>query len=184
MSFFLGSPSGTCCRLFCLRFSLPSGAVRAAARDPRTPVRSQNLIIPSNEDLSVVLGNSGTSFPVTFADVEISQSAVSPGDSTVVCRGRPVRRTYSEPLMTRSGARSPYGHSSPTGASSEMRDLRGAPLVSVMQPAQHRYRYDPARLWRLDRIGAPEYLSPMPSERGSDGNIPRMPGGAGADFAR
>src|SRR5215813_4633995 len=58
---------------------------------------------------SVVLGNSGTSFPVTFADVEISQSAVSPGDSTVVCRGRSARRTYSEPLMTRSGAGSPYG---------------------------------------------------------------------------
>ena len=34
-----------------------------------------------------------------------------------------------------------------------MRDLRGAPLVSVMQPAQHRYRYDPARLRRLDRSG-------------------------------
>jgi hypothetical protein len=32
-----------------------------------------------------------------------------------------------------------------------MRDLRGAPLVSVMQPAQHRYRYDPARFRRLDR---------------------------------
>src|SRR5215471_14620498 len=90
---------------------------------------------------SVVLGNSGTSFPVTFADVEISQSAVSPGDSTVVCRVRSARRTYSEPLMTRSGA------------SSEMRDLRGAPLVSVMQPAQHWDRYDPARLWRLDRTG-------------------------------
>src|SRR5262249_62101685 len=46
-----------------------------------------------------------------------------------------------------------WGHSSPAGASSEMRDLRGAPLVSVMQPAQHWYRYDPARLWRLDRSG-------------------------------
>src|SRR6516162_11707666 len=34
-----------------------------------------------------------------------------------------------------------------------MRDLRGAPLVSVMQPAQHWYRYDPARLRRLDRSG-------------------------------
>ena len=29
--------------------------------------------------------------------------------------------------------------------------LRVAPLVSVMQPAQHRYRYDPATLRRLDR---------------------------------
>src|SRR5262249_21479052 len=29
----------------------------------------------------------------------------------------------------------------------------GAPLVSVMQPAQHRYRDDPARLRRLDRSG-------------------------------
>src|SRR5215831_10408446 len=62
---------------------------------------------------TVVLGNSGTSFPVTFADVEISQSAVSPGDSTVVCRGRSARRTYSEPLMTRSGAWSPYGDTRP-----------------------------------------------------------------------
>jgi hypothetical protein len=29
--------------------------------------------------MSVVLGNSGTSFPVTFADVEIFHSAISPG---------------------------------------------------------------------------------------------------------
>jgi hypothetical protein len=29
----------------------------------------------------------------------------------------------------------------------------GAPLVSVMQHAQHRYRDDPARLRRLDRSG-------------------------------
>src|SRR6516225_11869534 len=29
----------------------------------------------------------------------------------------------------------------------------GAPLVSVMQPAQHRYRDDPAKLQRLDRSG-------------------------------
>ena len=34
-----------------------------------------------------------------------------------------------------------------------MLDLRGAPLVSVMQPAQHRYRDDPSRLWRLDPPG-------------------------------
>ena len=33
-------------------------------------------------------------------------------------------------------------------------------------------------------VGAPEYLSPMPNERGSDDNSPRMSGGAGAGFSR
>src|SRR5262245_38334240 len=46
-----------------------------------------------------------------------------------------------------------WGHSCPTGSPSQMWDLGGAQLVSVMQPAQHRYRDDPARLRRLDRSG-------------------------------
>ena len=33
-------------------------------------------------------------------------------------------------------------------------------------------------------VGAPEYLSPMPSEHGSDDNSPRMSGGTGTGSAR
>ena len=55
--------------------------------------------------------------------------------------------------MTKSEARVAvvWGYWFPTEALSEVLDLRGAPLVSMMQPAQHRYRHDPSTLGRLDR---------------------------------
>ena len=38
-----------------------------------------------------------------------------------------------------------------TESSSEVLDLRGTPLVSMMQPAEHRYRHNPSTLRRLDQ---------------------------------
>ena len=46
-----------------------------------------------------------------------------------------------------------FGHDRRVGTLAPDLDLRGAALVSMMQPAQHWCRDDPARLRRLDRPG-------------------------------
>ena len=57
-------------------------------------------------------------------------------------------------LMTKVGSIiAVYAILAPDSGINRNADLRSAPLVSVMQPAQHRRRDDPARLRRLDRSG-------------------------------
>src|SRR5262249_34635595 len=60
----------------------------------------------------------------------------------------------------------------------------GAPLVSVMQPAQLRYRDDPARLRRLDRSGLRSILLQCQVNAVPMINSPRMSGGGGTGFVR
>ena len=88
----------------------------------------------------MVLDNSATLFPVTVRCRDFPFRGLAVGFD---CRlsGEIARSTCVEPLVTQSGTQHwrHIGTLTPDRVITEVLDLRGAPLVSVMQSAQHRY---------------------------------------------